>query len=46
MTHLMLAVVRLEAVGVVCFNKETGEEKELQAQKDMMLRWICTAEKE
>ena len=46
MTHLMLAVVTRYAVGLVFFNKETDEEKELQAQKDMMLRWICTAEKE
>jgi len=46
MTHLMLAVVTRYAVGLVFFNKETDEEKELQVQKDMMLRWICTAEKE
>jgi hypothetical protein len=42
----MLAVVTRYAVGLVFFNKETDEEKELQVQKDMMLRWICTAEKE
>jgi AcrR family transcriptional regulator len=46
MTHLMLAVVTRYAVGLVFINKETDEEKEIQVQKDMMLRWICTAEKE
>ena len=46
MTHLMLAVVTRYAVGLVFFNRETDEEKELLAQKNMMLRWICTAEKE
>ncbi len=44
MTHLMLAAVTRYAVGLVFSNRDTDEEKELQALKDMMLRWIRTAE--
>jgi AcrR family transcriptional regulator len=44
MTHLMLAAVTRYAVGLVFSNRDTDEEKELLALKDMMLRWIRTAE--
>jgi len=43
MTHLMLAAVTRYAVGLVYFNRETNEEKELITQKQLLLNCFCTA---
>ena len=44
MTHLMLAAVTRYAVGLVYFNRETNEEKELTTQKQLLLNCFCTAD--
>ena len=41
LVHLMLAAVTRYAVGLVYFNRESDEEKELKLQKELLLHRFC-----
>ena len=41
LVHLMMAAVTRYAVGLVYFNPESDEEKELELQKDLLLHRFC-----
>ena len=41
LVHLMLAAVTRYAVGLVYFNPESDDEKELEFQKELLLHRFC-----